>query len=390
MRYVNFQKIYFLGEYKMVNLKSKIFLILLSLFSITLTGCSSENFLEKNLNASEISELFLNSVFKIKVQNSQKSTVSQGSGFILNSNGTFVTNAHVVEDGWYIFADFDGKVTDYEVEWIYHYDAQKDFAIGKLKSAYNRTFTPVEFAKNYDVGTKVFSVGYPQNSYQRIVKSGEILATNYRVQNSTINYIKTSADIDHGSSGGILSTQSGKVIGITSVGFNDGYYGSIPHSYFSNWSSSNISTALKKTPLDYFHPETRVSLNEYNVRNYFRIDVNLVSSNNSFGLISANYSITSTFIAGNNWYLPVIGTKVTISVQIRIDYSYKNSFNYLTSSFSSQYINLEHYSLNSLFSQNYVTRSAYFSFSIGNSSSLKSISDSANISWVVGTIAARS
>jgi uncharacterized repeat protein (TIGR02543 family) len=343
----------------------------------------------KPLSSTEISNLFKDSVFKIKIQNSNKVTVKQGSGFIIKSDGTFVTNAHVMDGAWYAYSDFDGLVTDYEIEWIYAHNNASDYSVGKIKTSSVRTFKAVEFTTNYKIGTKVFSIGYPNNSYTRTVKSGEILGTNYRVSGSSIGYIKTSANIDHGSSGGILATNTGKVIGMTTAKFDDGYYGSVPASYFSSWSTASAPLSTRKSPLDYFHPEIKVSITSNNIMSYFDIKVKLNSSSFNYGLITADYTVTSQWKGGSTWYIPVTSTNVSIIVQIRIDYTYKTSYNYTYSSSSTKLVTLNFYSINSLYGTNTVTSYAYFSINYGASYTLTGVFDSWTIFNAYGTVASR-
>lgn len=343
----------------------------------------------KPLTSSEISNLFKDSVFKIKIQDSNKMTVSQGSGFIIKSDGTFVTNAHVMKGAWYAYADFDEIVTDYEIEWIYVHDNERDYSIGRIKTNFGRTFKPVEFTQNYGVKTKVYSIGYPNNSYKRVVKSGEVLDTNYRVRGSSIDYIKTSADIDHGSSGGILATTEGKVIGMTTSGFNDGFYGSIPERYFSHWATTS-TTPTGKSPIDYFHPETKIMITTANVSSYIDVKVNLTSSSFDYGIIRANYNVTATFKGGKEWYLPQFSyTGISIYVQIRIDYSYKTSYGFTTNMYRTQIVNLKFYSLNGTFGATNVTGHTYFSINFGSNNTLTNVKDSWSMVSVSGSIARR-
>lgn len=343
----------------------------------------------KPLTSSEISNLFKDSVFKIKIQDSNKMTVSQGSGFIIKSDGTFVTNAHVMEGAWYAYADFDEIVTDYEIEWIYVHDNERDYSIGRIKTNFGRTFKPVEFTQNYGVKTKVYSIGYPNNSYKRVVKSGEVLDTNYRVRGSSIDYIKTSADIDHGSSGGILATTEGKVIGMTTSGFNDGFYRSIPERYFSHWATTS-TTPTGKSPIDYFHPETKIMITTTNVSSYIDVKVNLTSSSFDYGIIRASYNVTATFKGGKEWYLPQFFNGISISVQIRIEYSYKTSYGFTTNMYRTQIVNLKFYSLNGTFGATNVTGHTYFSINFGSNNTLTNVKDSWSIISASGSISRRS
>ena len=78
----------------------KIVKIVILVVSLLLTSCStnfnSSNDLSggasniKTYNSTEISNLFKDSVFKIKIQNSKKITIAQGSGFIIRDRKSVV------------------------------------------------------------------------------------------------------------------------------------------------------------------------------------------------------------------------------------------------------------------------------------------------------------
>ena len=348
------------------------------------------SWVKKSLKESEIFNLFKESVFKIKVQNSNRSNVAFGSGFVIKKDGTFITNAHVMEDAWYAYGDFDNEVNDYEIEWIYQHNSNRDYTIGKLKASSGKTFKPVEISLRYQVGTEVYAVGYPNNAYQRKVSAGSILQTSHSVLGSSIDYIRNNALIDHGSSGGILSNNQGKVIGITTAGFSDGSYGAVPIDYVSNWfASTSPTTSNRLSPLDFYHPEVRLNINSYNVLNFFSVLVTLNSSSARLGYLTASYTVNSEWIGSDKWYLLIIGSSISILVKIEINYSYKTSFNYTSSFKTSQLTTLRHYSINSRFGSDTASGSAYFSINYGSNNTLLSSNDTYTIFSANGTIASR-
>jgi S1-C subfamily serine protease len=345
---------------------------------------------KKPLNENEVFNLFKESVFKIKIQNSNRANVASGSGFIIKSDGTFITNAHVMEDAWYAYGDFDHEVNDYEVEWIYQHNSNRDYTIGKLKASSVKTFKTVEISTRYQAGTDVYAIGYPNNTYQRKVTSGSILETSYRPVGSSIDYIRNNAVIDHGSSGGILANHQGKVIGITTAGFGVGSYGAVPIDYVSNWFTTSSPTTFNRlSPLDFYHPEVRVDINSSNVFNFFSISVNLNSSSANFGLLRASYSVISEWIGSEKWYLLTVASSISIVVKININYSYRTSYNYTSTLNSLELITLRHYSINSRFGSDTSSGSAYFSINYGSNNTLLSATDSYTIFSAYGTIASR-
>lgn len=345
---------------------------------------------KKPLSENEIFNLFKESVFQIKIQNSNRAVVSYGSGFIIKRDGTFITNAHVMNDAWYAYADFDHESIDYEVEWIYQHHQNHDYTIGKLKASSVKTFKPVEITTRYQTGTEVFAIGYPNNAFQRRVSKGEILQTSYRVGGSAINYIRNDADIDHGSSGGILANNQGKVIGITTVGFGLGNYGAIPIDYVANWFSlSSPVTTNRLSPIDFYHPEVRVTITQSNVLNFFSIRVNLNSTSANFGYLTASYTVYSEWIGSEQWYLLNAFSSITIVIEININYSYRTSFNYTSTLNSMKLVTMSHSSINSRFGSDTALGSAYFSINYGSNNTLLSASDTYSVFNAYGTIASR-
>ncbi len=225
---------------------------------------------EPGLSEYEIFNLFGHSVFKLHIFDNNDFEFKQGTGFILKSDGTFVTNAHLIRDAWTAQAFFDGIPDGFNVSAIYYYDAEQDWAIGKIDLPANFTVQPVEFTTDYADGDRVFSIGYPKYANQRIVTSGHILDISYNSQVTNKLYIRTDSYLDHGSSGGILANAYGKVIGLTTVSFLDNTFGSILATDFSYWQNKTPDTV--STLENYFHPSRTVRLSVDNFEDYFRID----------------------------------------------------------------------------------------------------------------------
>lgn len=149
---------------------------------------------------------------------------SMGSGFIVDSNGYIVTNAHVIGDGKYekiTVSLIDGSNEVGEVLW---YDTALDLAVVKI----NRTGLPtVEFGDSDDlkVGEPAVAIGNPMTlDLERTVTQGIISGLNRSVafENGTViePLIQTDASINSGNSGGPLFNAEGKVIGINTAKMN--------------------------------------------------------------------------------------------------------------------------------------------------------------------------
>lgn len=207
-------------------------------------------------------DFFIGNVFQIVVKDDKGELLASGSGFVINNQGWFVTNNHVVKDGYSATAFFDIK--DFEngqqytqlkiIGGVYH-DDKKDVFIGKL-DGYEKIkehYQEIDFTEQYTVGENSYSVGYPNSSIKMEINSGKILEEYSDIYSKIdgIFYILSDSYIAPGSSGGVLVNENFEVIGITSMGLysdsNNNYYisgGSIPYALFKqhlkNLIDSNI------------------------------------------------------------------------------------------------------------------------------------------------------
>ncbi len=150
-----------------------------------------------------------------------RSAQSMGSGFIVDSNGYIITNAHVVGDGRYksiTVSLIDGSTEVGEVLW---YDTTLDLAIVKI----NKTRLPAAELGNSDelmVGEPAVAIGNPMTlDLERTVTQGIISGLNRSIQfeDGTViePLIQTDASINSGNSGGPLFNAKGQVIGINTA-----------------------------------------------------------------------------------------------------------------------------------------------------------------------------
>ncbi len=158
-----------------------------------------------------------NTVFGPQTKNIQ----SMGSGFIINSNGYIITNAHVIGDGQYekiTVSLIDGSTEVGEVLW---YDTTLDLAIVKI----NKTGLPTVELGNSDelkIGEPAVAIGNPMTlDLERTVTQGIISGLNRSIafDDGTViePLIQTDASINAGNSGGPLFNAKGQVIGINTA-----------------------------------------------------------------------------------------------------------------------------------------------------------------------------
>lgn len=141
--------------------------------------------------------------------------IAQGSAFVVNSNGTAISNYHIFENASKAIA-VNAQGDRFIIDEIFDYSADDDYIIFKLSSQYPTTFTPVKIATEIPrIGDECFAVGNPQGLTQTLSKG---IVSGYRLENQLI---QTTAEITHGSSGGALFNQFGEVIGVTTSGVGE-------------------------------------------------------------------------------------------------------------------------------------------------------------------------
>jgi S1-C subfamily serine protease len=154
-----------------------------------------------------------------------------GSGFVVDKDGTILTNAHVVEGADSVIVSFEdgGKEIPAEVKGI---DTSTDLAALKIdpSEVEHLEVLPLGDSSKSQVGDPVVAIGNPFG-YSRTVTTGivsglqrEIIAPDgFQID----NVIQTDASINPGNSGGPLLDASGRVIGINSQIATGGGQGSV-------------------------------------------------------------------------------------------------------------------------------------------------------------------
>ena len=145
----------------------------------------------------------------------ERQTSALGSGFIIDENGTVITNNHVIKGADDIFVKVNGK-KDYKAK-IIGADPLSDIAVLKIETG--DKFKPVKFGNSDDsrIGDWVIAIGNPFG-LGGTVTSGIISARNRSIGLSRYeDYIQTDASINQGNSGGPLFNLSGDVIGINTA-----------------------------------------------------------------------------------------------------------------------------------------------------------------------------
>jgi S1-C subfamily serine protease len=149
---------------------------------------------------------------------------SSGSGFFITTGGIIATNAHVVEDATNIEVTVSNEIGTFTYKAkILLVDAKNDVALLKIDDEKFKGLNSIPYGitENSDVGSKVFTIGYPLN---------DVMGSNYKVTDGIISsksgiaddvrYYQISVPLQPGNSGGPLFNKEGNVIGITSARLN--------------------------------------------------------------------------------------------------------------------------------------------------------------------------
>jgi S1-C subfamily serine protease len=193
------------------------------------SGLLKIDFVDNNTGESKdilFIKMYPNNVgYKNEKQETNKLEKSSGSGFFISVDGLIATNAHVVEDANKIDVSIStdsGNVTLNAIKLLV--DENNDVAILKIQDPKFRNLKtlPYGIVENMDIGSKVFTIGFPLNyvmgsNYK--VTDG-IISSNTGIQDD-IRYYQVSLPLQPGNSGGPLFNKDGNVIGITSLRLNE-------------------------------------------------------------------------------------------------------------------------------------------------------------------------
>src|SRR5258706_5915540 len=145
---------------------------------------------------------------------------SLGSGFIIDGDGSILTNNHVVENASKIVVKLAGDDQDYDAKVIGR-DAKTDIAVIKINAKTSLAAANLGDSDRLEVGEWVMAIGNPFG-LDGTVTSGIVSAKGRHniTQGPYDNFIQTDASINPGNSGGPLINLRGEVIGINTAIFS--------------------------------------------------------------------------------------------------------------------------------------------------------------------------
>jgi S1-C subfamily serine protease len=150
---------------------------------------------------------------------SQSKGTATGSGILINSNGTVLTNYHVIENAVKVTVSFEhGKTIEAKV---IGKDPSNDLAVLKVSTEGLANVRPLQLGDSSaaQVGDPVLAIGNPFD-LERTLTTGVVSALQRHIEAPNgfqiDNVLQTDAPINPGNSGGPLLNAAGEVIGINS------------------------------------------------------------------------------------------------------------------------------------------------------------------------------
>lgn len=149
---------------------------------------------------------------------------ASGSGFFITTGGIIATNSHVVEGASNIEVTISNEVGNFTYKTkVLLSDSKNDVALLQIDDEKFKGLSSIPYGiiENSEVGSKVFTIGYPLN---------DVMGNNYKVTDGIISsisgiaddvrYYQISVPLQPGNSGGPLFNKDGNIIGITSARLN--------------------------------------------------------------------------------------------------------------------------------------------------------------------------
>ncbi len=168
------------------------------------------------IHSDNVVEELSKSVVLLEVYDDDDEMVATGSGYFIYDDKTIVTNYHVIEDAYSVTAISDSG-TRFKIDTMIDYNEDKDIAILKCNESTKIPHVPFAEMDKLKKGQEVIAIGSPLG-IQNTVSTGVI--SSFDDKNDVMK-IHTTAPISNGSSGGLLATEDGKTIGVTSASYVD-------------------------------------------------------------------------------------------------------------------------------------------------------------------------
>jgi S1-C subfamily serine protease len=179
------------------------------------------------LSASQIAQRVDPALVDVVSTEGDQGAVAAGTGIVLTSNGTVLTNNHVIRGATSIKVTDVGNGRSYTAK-VVGYDATKDVAVIQLQNASGLTTANLGDSSSVQSGDSVTALGNAGGKGGTpSVATGKVTALNQGITASDdgsganseqlTGLIETNADIQPGDSGGALVNSYGQVIGMNTA-----------------------------------------------------------------------------------------------------------------------------------------------------------------------------
>ena len=140
---------------------------------------------------------------------------ARGSGFIVDADGTVVTNNHVIKGATSVSVTLDDG-SQFPAKVIGH-DTRTDIAVLKIDAGRKLPFVQLGDSDKVKIGEWVVAMGNPYG-LGGSVSAGIVSARSRDIGSGPYdNYLQVDAPINRGNSGGPLFTQDGQVVGVNTA-----------------------------------------------------------------------------------------------------------------------------------------------------------------------------
>lgn len=217
---------------------------------------------------SELYEKTVQSVVMLKVQrkNDRSEVVATGSGVVAFEEGEYAyiyTNAHVVKN---LLSDYEVEVVfsnaygfvsgESEVATLVGKDENEDVAVLRIKKSTKYKLVTIGDSEALQKGDWIYTIGSPLGKFN-YTTAGNIANTKVAIDLDSsktgvitpVYAIMFDASINQGNSGGALFDKEGKLVGITTLRYDDvyGMYGALPINYFGKVAKHLMVNGTKYT-----------------------------------------------------------------------------------------------------------------------------------------------
>lgn len=187
-------------------------------------------------------ELMLETAMKgvVAIRTETQTGASSGSGFVIDSQGTILTNLHVIEGAERVTVKTKSGEQFSNVR-VVAYDRTRDLAIIKIPSF---GLSKIELANSdtVKIGSTVYSLGSPLGLEETVSRG---IVSGIRVMSNGVRVIQTDSAVSPGNSGGPLVNSKGQAIGVVTFKFVEG--DSLNFAIPANYASALLSFEKPRT-----------------------------------------------------------------------------------------------------------------------------------------------